>query len=416
MYPRNAASPERIAIGPVVQISDGAVQTSGVAVKVIPFGQSEASGTGTVAYSADGVVLYTPVQAETNYTSFVLIASKSGCIPATQTIVTTAESTAGTVSANVTKVGGTSQTAGDLAALINTLDDYVDTEVAAIKAKTDNLPTDPADASDISASFSTVNSTLATIAGYVDTEVASIKSTVDALATKLGGITLLKNWLGALAGKTADSSTLAEINATTAGAGFNNTTDSLEAQADAGGGGGSTDWTANERTAIRTILGIPASGTTPDSPTDGVLSDIAATLSGTPIEATSRVASGGTITAYIGDDFRVRSDTELSISTSDVGGVLYTKWTAIGEENLYFGASREGSDAGAISGTVAAITSVGSGASQTVKLTVEITNCGSGLKPGTYEYQIEQRQAHGSDTDSFIEIAGSLILKRNSVA
>ena len=184
----------------------------------------------------------------------------------------------------------------------------------------------------------------------------------------------------------------------------------------ASGSGGTTDWTANERTAIRTILGIPASGTTPDSPTDGVLADIAATLSGTPIEPTSRVASGGTITAYIGDDFRVRSDTELSISTSDVGGVLHTKWTAIGEENLYFGASREGSDAGAISGTVAAITSVGSGASQTVKLTVEITNCGSGLKPGTYEYQIEQRQAHGSDTDSFIEIAGSLILKRNSVA
>jgi len=112
MYPRNAASPERIAIGPVVQISDGAVQTSGVAVKVIPFGSTEASGTGTVAYSADGVVLYTPVQGETNYTSFVLIASKTGCIPATQTIVTTAESTVGTVSANVTKVAGVSAAIG----------------------------------------------------------------------------------------------------------------------------------------------------------------------------------------------------------------------------------------------------------------------------------------------------------------
>ena len=90
MYPRNAASPERISIGAVVQISDGAVQTAGVAVKVIPFGQSEASGAGTVAYTADGVVLYTPTQAETNYTSFVLVASKSGCIPATVTVVTSA--------------------------------------------------------------------------------------------------------------------------------------------------------------------------------------------------------------------------------------------------------------------------------------------------------------------------------------
>ena len=95
MYPRNAASPERISIGAVVQISDGAVQTAGVAVKVIPFGGSEASGAGTVAYSADGVVLYTPTQAETNYTSFVLVASKSGCIPATVTVVTSASATAG---------------------------------------------------------------------------------------------------------------------------------------------------------------------------------------------------------------------------------------------------------------------------------------------------------------------------------
>lgn len=87
-YPRNAANPERLAIGPVVQISDGAVQTAGVAVKVIPFGDTEASGGGTVAYSADGVVLYTPTQAETDYTSFVLIASKTGCLPASVTIVT----------------------------------------------------------------------------------------------------------------------------------------------------------------------------------------------------------------------------------------------------------------------------------------------------------------------------------------
>ena len=82
---------------------------------------------------------------------------------------------------DVKKVGGTSQTAGDLAALLATLAGYVDTEVAAIKAKTDNLPSDPADASDIASSFSTVNSTLATIAAYIDTEVAAIKAKTDNL-------------------------------------------------------------------------------------------------------------------------------------------------------------------------------------------------------------------------------------------
>jgi len=51
------------------------------------------------------------------------------------------------------------------------------------------------------------------------------------------------------------------------------TINSLE-QAPAGGGGGSTDWTSDERTAIRSILGIPASGTTPEDPTAGILDTI----------------------------------------------------------------------------------------------------------------------------------------------
>ena len=64
---------------------------------------------------------------------------------------------------------------------LSTIDDLLDTEVAAIKAKTDNLPTDPADASDIASSFSTVNSTLTTIAAYLDTEIAAIKAKTDNL-------------------------------------------------------------------------------------------------------------------------------------------------------------------------------------------------------------------------------------------
>lgn len=64
---------------------------------------------------------------------------------------------------------------------VDTIDDFLDTEVAAIKAKTDNLPSDPADASDISGAFSTVNTTLGTIAGYLDTEIAAIKAKTDNL-------------------------------------------------------------------------------------------------------------------------------------------------------------------------------------------------------------------------------------------
>ena len=104
MYPRNAASPEPIAIGPVVQISDGAVQSSGVTVRIKPVGVDESDGGGTTAYSTDGVVLYTPTQAETNYTSFVLIAKKTGCIPASVTVVTTASATAGYAGVDWSKV------------------------------------------------------------------------------------------------------------------------------------------------------------------------------------------------------------------------------------------------------------------------------------------------------------------------
>lgn len=68
-----------------------------------------------------------------------------------------------------------------ISSTLTTIASYIDTEVAAIKAKTDNLPSDPADASDIAASFSTVNSTLATIASYIDTEVAAIKAKTDNL-------------------------------------------------------------------------------------------------------------------------------------------------------------------------------------------------------------------------------------------
>lgn len=52
-----------------------------------------------------------------------------------------AESVAGVVEADVTHVAGTAQTAGDLKASLNTIDDFLDTEVAAILADTDNIQT-----------------------------------------------------------------------------------------------------------------------------------------------------------------------------------------------------------------------------------------------------------------------------------
>ena len=50
----------------------------------------------------------------------------------------------------------------------------VASDVTAIKAKTDNLPVDPADASDILGYYNSLSSALTTIIGYLDTEVAAI--------------------------------------------------------------------------------------------------------------------------------------------------------------------------------------------------------------------------------------------------
>jgi hypothetical protein len=206
MYPRNAASPEPIAIGAVVQISDGAVQTSGCTVRIKPIGVAEADGGGTTAYSTDGIVLYTPTQAETNYTSFILIAKKTGCIPACVTVVTTASSVPGrtvpadgsitaaviatdAIDADAIKADAVTEIQSGLATATNVSDaqtaiiaqvDANETKIDAVKAKTDNLPSDPADQSAVEAAITAATSplataaNLATVAGYLDTEIAAI--------------------------------------------------------------------------------------------------------------------------------------------------------------------------------------------------------------------------------------------------
>jgi len=87
MYLRNSTSPERLAIGPVVLIADGTVQTAGVSVTVLPQGGVAAPGAGVIEYQ-NGIVHYTPTQAETNYTSFTLTAYKANCWPVSVSVVT----------------------------------------------------------------------------------------------------------------------------------------------------------------------------------------------------------------------------------------------------------------------------------------------------------------------------------------
>ena len=81
-------------------------------------------------------------------------------------------------------------TNAELATALGTADDAVLAQVALVKAKTDNLPADPADASDIAGAFVTVNTTLATIAGYVDTEIGTIITDIAAVKSDTAVILL----------------------------------------------------------------------------------------------------------------------------------------------------------------------------------------------------------------------------------
>lgn len=187
MYPRNAASPERVAIGPIVQISDGAVQTSGVSVKVKPQGSAASAGGGTTSYE-EGIVAYLPTQAETDYTSFQVIAYKTGCIPAAVTVVTSASATAGYAGTDQGKITNATSTVNLSGTTIKTATD-VETDTADIQAR---LPA-------------------ALVGGRIDANVGAISSdataaeNLEAALDGTGGVTITAALTGNITGNLSGS-------------------------------------------------------------------------------------------------------------------------------------------------------------------------------------------------------------------
>jgi hypothetical protein len=79
-------------------------------------------------------------------------------------------------------------------------------------------------------------------------------------------------------------------------------------QAPAGGGGGGTDWTANERTAFRTILGFNSAGDILD-PSSGILDEIrdsvgAIGINVYPVSASTPERVAGTTLTFYRDESR----------------------------------------------------------------------------------------------------------------
>jgi hypothetical protein len=93
------------------------------------------------------------------------------------------------------------------------------------------------------------------------------------------------------------------------GADWRYTANALEQAPAGGGGGGGTDWTSDERTAIRSILGIPASGTTPTDPSVGILDEIRDDINSIginvyPVSASTPERVAGTTLTFYRDESR----------------------------------------------------------------------------------------------------------------
>lgn len=89
---------------------------------------------------------------------------------------------------DVAWITGTSLDAAGIRTAVGLATANLDTQLSAINSKTTNLPSDPADASDIAAAFSTVNSTLSTILGHIDTEIATLTTNLATVSTNLSAL------------------------------------------------------------------------------------------------------------------------------------------------------------------------------------------------------------------------------------
>ena len=233
-----------------------------------------------------------------------------------------------------TYTGNTLQT-GDTFALANGSAGFVaiDTVVDAIKLKTDNLPSDPADASDIASSFTTVNTKLDTIDDFLDTEIAAIKTKTDQLtfttANKVDSTAVLDpaarvkldgtqpDYAPATAAALAAAKTIldkVDTGLVVDGAVYQFTANMLELAPAGGGGGGSGDATLAKQEEILTQLDVIQTKTDQIGSVGAITSLLAAA-----------VLEPGTITSFpetltIGDSYTDQNGRSIQIPIVDTDG------------------------------------------------------------------------------------------------
>lgn len=146
----------------MVSASDGSAFTGSVTVAVTIDAGTQATGSvgsGACAHEGNGYHTYAPAQAETNGDLVAFTFTGTGAIPATVQVYTS---------------------------FPQTVDNA--TNISAIKTKTDALPSDPADASDVAAAIAAISAKIDTVDDFLDTEIAAIKAKTDGLTFTVAGV------------------------------------------------------------------------------------------------------------------------------------------------------------------------------------------------------------------------------------
>jgi hypothetical protein len=125
----------------LVNATDGSAFTGSVTVYVTGDAGTQAAGSvgsGACTHEGNGYHTYAPAQAETNYDIIGFTFTGTGAVPATVQVFTSFPQTGD----NFALIGATGSGLTSLAtqASVNTIDDFLDTEISAIKAVTDAIP------------------------------------------------------------------------------------------------------------------------------------------------------------------------------------------------------------------------------------------------------------------------------------
>lgn len=137
---------------------------------------------------------------------------------------------------------------------------------------------------------------------------------------------------------------------------------------------------------------------------------IAATLAAAAeIAVRSAVDAAGDVELVLGDDYRIRSGSEITLAIPDVGGVLLAELQAVGAVVSW--SAGHGRAGGLITGTPNVAGAVNALGITTLPVEVTATQLSAGDPRHVYEWQLKVGTVQGAETDIRTIADGALRLK-----